>query len=241
MILLIFAPLLNDICENLSKKKLSFLCMLQIIFISMYSTITPFQDTTLCNILWFFFMYFFVYYLKKYCLYTKYSSERLFITAGIIYLLLTTVVIFIQESQNILGEYDILKYVYKIILQWLADFKSIPSFTIAVLIFIGLLNVNSFTSNFINSISASTFAVYILHQIPGFYSILWKKVFCIDKYINTVWYLPYIILVVVVIFIVAIILDYIRINTVERIFLNSKFIKNICKNVDAFYNGLKRD
>ena len=237
MILLIFAPILNDICENLSRKKLGFYCFLQIIFISVYSSITPFQDTTICNIFWFFFMYFFVYYLKKYDIQKKYSTSKLFLIAGTLYFIFTTLALLIQEliSENMLG-YNIFIHIYKLIFQWLADFKSIPNFTISVIIFVGFLNMNSFKISLINKISRSTFAVYIIHQIPGFYSVLWNEIFCINKYINTLLYIPYIFLVLIIIFVISIIIDKIRINTIEKKFLQNNLINKICLKIDCIYN-----
>lgn len=85
IILLIFAPLLNEICKLLTANKLKLFCILQFIFICVYSTLSPFQDTTLCNITWFFFIYFVVYYLKKNCEYKKFNSKKLILSAFVIY------------------------------------------------------------------------------------------------------------------------------------------------------------
>mgnify|MGYP006988155782 CR=1 FL=1 len=84
--------------------------------------------------------------------------------------------------------------------QCLFDFKSVPAFIISIFLFLAVLNFKSFKNKVINYISASTFAVYIFHQVPGWYDILWKKIFKVNSLINSELYILYI-LVIVVIFI----------------------------------------
>ena len=219
IILLIFAPLLNEICKLLTANKLKLFCILQFIFICVYSTLSPFQDTTLCNITWFFFIYFVVYYLKKNCEYKKFNSKKLILSAFVIYFLLASGVMFLNEMNSYISNYKILKITHRLLAQCLFDFKS-------------------FKNKVINYISASTFAVYIFHQVPGWYDILWKKIFKVNSLINSELYILYILVIVVVLFIIVMILEIIRKRCIESIFINSMPVKKICGFLDKRYYKL---
>ena len=219
IILLIFAPLLNEICKLLTANKLKLFCILQFIFICVYSTLSPFQDTTLCNITWFFFIYFVVYYLKKNCEYKKFNSKKLILSAFVIYFLLASGVMFFNEINSYISNYKILKITHRLLAQCLFDFKS-------------------FKNKVINYISASTFAVYIFHQVPGWYDILWKKIFKVNSLINSELYILYILVIVVVLFIIVMILEIIRKRCIESIFINSMPVKKICGFLDKRYYKL---
>ena len=201
IILLIFAPLLNEICKLLTANKLKLFCILQFIFISVYSTLSPFQDTTLCNITWFFFIY-------------------------------------LNEMNSYISNYKILKITHRLLAQCLFDFKSVPAFIISIFLFLAVLNFKSFKNKVINYISASTFAVYIFHQVPGWYDILWNKIFKVNSLINSEFYILYTLTIVVVLFIIVMILEIIRKRCMESIFINSMPVKKICGFLDKRYYKL---
>ena len=238
IILLIFAPLLNEICKLLTANKLKLFCILQFIFISVYSTLSPFQDTTLCNITWFFFIYFVVYYLKKNCEYKKFNSKKLILSAFVMYFLLASGVMFLNEMNSYISNYKILKITHRLLAQCLFDFKSVPAFIISIFLFLAVLNFKSFKNKVINYISASTFAVYIFHQVPGWYDILWNKIFKVNSLINSEFYILYTLTIVVVLFIIVMILEIIRKRCIESIFINSMPVKKICGFLDKRYYKL---
>ena len=160
------------------------------------------------------------------------------LSAFVMYFLLASGVMFLNEMNSYISNYKILKITHRLLAQCLFDFKSVPAFIISIFLFLAVLNFKSFKNKVINYISASTFAVYIFHQVPGWYDILWNKIFKVNSLINSEFYILYTLTIVVVLFIIVMILEIIRKRCIESIFINSMPVKKICGFLDKRYYKL---
>lgn len=57
---------------------------------------------------------------------------------------------------------------------WLDNIQSLPNITIAILIFNAFRRMNLGSISFVNILASSTFAVYIVHQVPAFRTFEWN-------------------------------------------------------------------
>ncbi|WP_251717090.1 acyltransferase [Lactobacillus agrestimuris] len=77
-------------------------------------------------------------------------------------------------------------------------------------LFLIFKNIDIKHSKFINTIAASTFAVYLIHCQTVFFPILWGKIIRAQQYENSSYIIIYEILIAIIIYIVATIIDLIR-------------------------------
>lgn len=70
----------------------------------------------------------------------------------------------------------------------LSDYKAIPNFLFAFLIFVGFSKLN-FYSEAINYISSSSLAAYIIHQTTAFSPIMWTKILCVQYWMKSDWFI----------------------------------------------------
>ena len=106
------------------------------------------------------------------------------------------------------------------------DIKSAPNILLAGFIFHFFITMRPRANKFINSASKGTFSVYIIHQVPAFYSLLWSTFF------NSEAWLPkhnvlYVIFVVLAVFTVCSVVDIPRRKWLEPAFSRAKFFKYI--------------
>lgn len=81
--LILFAPLLNKIINNIEKKDLKLLSILCVVFVSIVSTLPDLQSAYVCDSMWFLVVYIIIGYIKKYDVRIKLSKYVfLFIGGG---------------------------------------------------------------------------------------------------------------------------------------------------------------
>ena len=73
-----------------------------------------------------------------------------------------------------------------------------------------------FRSSFINKAAACTFGVYLIHENPNFYPVLWKKYLHSAYFVNTKYWFVYMILCTVLVYVVCSVIEYIRKNTIAK-------------------------
>lgn len=61
--------------------------------------------------------------------------------------------------------------------QYLVDIKTLPNFAIALSVFTFVLKIKERNNMIIIKLARTTFPIYIFHQVPAFYSILWDKIY----------------------------------------------------------------
>ena len=193
------------------------------------STIKGLQENYLSWLMWFIFIYIFIIYLKQFALkYFESIKPFVFLFSGVcVYSIV--IAIKIWAFQNNLS-------IYYILSQWLSDSKSLIDFLIAGCIFIFFVKLNIGSNKNINFIASSSFSVYVFHQIPAFYPILWFVILKVSAWRNSL-YMPFIaIFAVVMIYVVGTIFNLVYKYTLEAVLIKNRIARRIISKVDELYD-----
>lgn len=232
--LMIMSPFL-DIILKWDRKILKRALILAFVFISIVSTLPGIQDSYVCDSIWFWLVYLIIGYIKKY--------EIDFLDKNYNYLIFSMVIYVFLVLGWYLSEIYGLNAVNTLMNQFLLDIKTFPNFVISLLAFLYVKNLKTTNFTIINKISKCSFAVYIIHQMPCFISILWNKIFCIKKWINTPFFY-YPIIVAFELFVFAWIMELFREKCVVPIIRKNKAIKSMERKLDKWLfeiNGESND
>lgn len=86
---------------------------------------------------------------------------------------------------------------------------------------LGFVKMSPFTNRTINAIGSATFGVYLIHDNDYVRPILWKMILRLpDTIYGTRYLIPHMIVSVIVIFTVCAVIDLIRQNTIERLYIH---------------------
>ena len=230
--LLLFAPLLNEILKW-EKKKLRLLVFLLFYFVSLVSTIPDLQVAYVCDSLWCEVVYLIIGYLKKYPIRLKIRNGWRLGIALFLYLAIVTVR-YLHVAGAALPE--IVVFVAD---QYVQDIKTIPNFMIALCLVFFVLNLRPRRWKLVNTISGPVFAVYLFHQVPAFFPLLWK--YCFHRENPGVWYVLWAFLCV---YLVVTVLEYLRKKVLEPIFLRCWLVRKAEESLEQLYqsvDGTDRD
>lgn len=227
IILLLLAPYLRRLLE-LEKRKLRNLVLILFLFISGISTISGFNDTFLCALSWFVFIFLFIGYYKM-SIINRLGKRRKgwFLIAGIALYALAVGIRVIAYN----NELPFVALLDKAVSVWLVDYKSIPNFLCSLLIFTYFAKLDIGKKRVINFLASGAFAAYIIHQVPTFKYVLWYKIFRTD-----VWGGAFIIrylTTVLVFYLCANAFDYLRSSILEKQWLNCGPITRLCRFLDV--------
>ena len=75
--------------------------------------------------------------------------------------------------------------------QYIDDYKSIPNFLISLCFFYFFININLGNIKIINKIAVSAFSVYIVHQTPNLYQIIWNDMYFVTYWQKSEWLIGY--------------------------------------------------
>lgn len=220
LILMICSPYINIIIQNASKKQLE---RLIIILVFIWSFLPTFCNakTTWNTVGWFVLLYCIGAYVKKYMYDCSHKSLILSFEIAVLFML---IYIFSTIAFNYIG-YVTGKNIFLKNSIWFAYDWSTFSLIIAVCLFIGFLNLNIKYNKTINIISSTTFGVYLLHS-NGLYNIFINIFKSTDAYMgDTFCMICNIVISVVLIYAAGVIIDLIRQNTIEKLYI--RFIDKI--------------
>ncbi|MBB5226580.1 hypothetical protein DYE50_06345 [Treponema ruminis] len=224
--LLLVAPYINSLfC--LSQKYIKSIILILFIIFSFYSTVYPkSMDTAMCNFSWFLFIYLFMGYYKLYVHENFYFNKYLALLIGItLYVGLVTVYAFTQG------------FLQKQALRFLFDFKTIPNFLICLCVFYFFSHIDIGSLSWLNSIAKGTLAVYLIHQHCAFKDYLWHNIFHCDLWIKSdnEFFPLQTLLLVISLFFIACIIDFIRRFFIEPNWIKSKLFTFLEMQIEKLY------
>lgn len=208
-ILYILTPFINKyICGLERKEHLNFILVNLLIF-SIFGMITT-QDYYGNELIQFIIFYIIGAYLKKYRdnIFNKGNNNKIiFIITSLI--LILSVVIFDLLGTKILifGKYS----------TYLFGRTSIISILFAISIFNIFTSKRKYSNNFINQISSAVLGVYLISDNNLVRNILWTDILKVHEYVNSNLLFIHMIVSLLIIFIVCIIVELARKNTIEKI------------------------
>lgn len=240
IILMFFSPFLNRFLKNGGKKIVSALILvlsMVVVFIPSFIPISKFvlTDDFGSDLFVFVFIYILIGGVKLYYgnLFNKFKYKVFFITAGI--LSYSTLVLLRFLPYILPSNYIITDIISKIGFYYRMNFNTVFCILSAVSFFMFFCNKKMKINKTINTFAEGTFGVYIVHQVPSFYPILWKGWMILKfKFLGN---LPFfsIIVVIVTFFcidIFIIICNRLIVSRLTNIILNL----NVAKKISDFFN-----
>ncbi|MCI6996805.1 MAG: acyltransferase, partial [Eubacterium sp.] len=97
------------------------------------------------------------------------------------------------------------------------EMNTITGFLCAILLFAGFKNSSIQSNKLINRIARCTFGVYLLHDNPLIRKYIWQDLLQNNRHINEILFIPRMITSVAFVFLIGIIIEWIRQNTLNRI------------------------
>ena len=100
---------------------------------------------------------------------------------------------------------------------YLMNRTSLLSIVFSIAFFNLFNNRNQYSNNYINTISSCVLGVYLISDNPLIRKILWTNIFKVYKYINSNFLLLHMIGCVIITFLICIIIEFIRKNTIGKL------------------------
>ena len=166
------------------------------------------RSNFLSDVAWFVYVYLLVGYLKNNNIFEEIYirfSKWLFFFVGVGSYLILILITYVEHKYN-LKELFVFEYM-------LFDIHCAPNLICAMSIFIWVKRLNIGCIPLINFMSRSALSVYLIHQVPVFYPILWNDIFMADSLILSKYFALYAVFVSVIVYFLSILIDYIRIAT----------------------------
>ena len=94
--------------------------------------------------------------------------------------------------------------------------QSLPIVLTSLFLFLGFLKLSIPYSRTINSIASTTFGIYLLHDNSFSQNFLWNGLFNCSRGAYSVWFIPYTLLMIFLVFCLCCLIDLTRIHFVEN-------------------------
>lgn len=213
LVFFILIPYINKLISKMNKKEfknLLFIIMLFFVILPSFNIIT-----TINYVFWFIVMYLVGAYLRLYTpkIFLRNSNNILLTITSFIGAICSIVLLYFYSKNKMFHP----GYYYF----WVADVNKIFAILPAVTSFILFKNIKIKYNKIINTLARSTFGVLLIHaNSDTMRYFLWHDVFLIpDSFYNKYYYL-YILGTVIVVYIICIIIDYLRISFIEKKYMN---------------------
>lgn len=203
----LFIPFLNILVSNLNKKTHAQLCMLCLFIYTLLPTL-GLMYVMLNYITWFCVLYFISSYIRYYGLINKYESKHWggLAILSILAAICSVLILLIKEKTS---SYDMYRFV--------VDSNAVFAVLVSVTSFMFFLTLRIYNYKLINKIAASTFGVLLIHaNSDTMRQWLWNDVLKVDRMYYSDYTCIYATCNVFLIFCVCIVIDYVRIHTIER-------------------------
>ena len=227
IIFYLFIPFINILINNMNKTKHRLLILLLLFVYSFLGNI-PGITITLNYISLYFVIYLIGAYIKLY-------PEKIFYRKKIINLILISLIII-----DILSILVCIYFGYKINVQmayyFINDSNKILAILTSITLFLCFKNMNIGYSKFINTVARSTFGVLLIHSnTETMRNFLWRKLLNNVSIYETNSIYIHAILSIIGVFVICIIIDYIRIKLIEE-----KFFEIIYDKIIYCYNKINK-
>ena len=120
--------------------------------------------------------------------------------------------------------------------------QSILTFLSALSLFMVFKKCNIGYIKWINVVASATFGVYLIHENDIIKHLLWSEVFKNAQYQDSIFLIPYSIVVVAIVYVACTLIDLLRQQFIEKPFmiLVNRYSKKIVKPFEVIINAVKR-
>ncbi len=207
-VLYIIHPFLNKFLNTIDKKTYQSLLVILVFIWSIIPTLFK-MDFEGNSLTWFVTLYAIAGYIRLYG-FNKNIKLKYYLIVLIVSLLITYLTSFIYTmlSINSIKYYDDIIFFY--------GQEKLTTLVISLSLFMLFLNLHINYHKWINALASTTFGVYLIHDYSPFRKILWSMIFKNSSYQNSLYLIPYTIIVVLVVYAVCTLIDLIRIKLIEK-------------------------
>lgn len=233
VLLFLFHPFLNMVLNKINKSTYQII-MLALVLI--WSVIPTFTDKRLYvnEFLWFITLYVIAGYIRLYDFNPKFKCRHY------MSLWLLSMIVTIGWTIVCLSFY---KYNNKVFSTptFFFSLNTLTCLLNALMLFMAFKTIKMKNNKIINTIASTTLAVYLVHDSDYVRRFLWIKLFKNNTFINSLWFIPYSIMVCFLVFIVISIIDLIRIKTIHKVYVKSieKWSPAIAKACGKIYKPIR--
>lgn len=234
ILLMILSPFLNYFINNLDAKLFKKILITLIILTVFISGTIPGALGVMSNgLIWFVVLYLTIGYIKKYVDLTKNTLKVNLGISMLSYLALVISVVLL----NVLGHklnnnVTILNHCTYFMKQ-----NSIFIFVTSIELFVAFIKLPTINNKFINKIAGCTLGVYLIHDNAFMREYLWKTIFKNQSYYFSNNLLIYSIFAIITVYIICTIIDLIRQETIEKIYI--KVTNNLCNKTEKSFLKFK--
>lgn len=231
IIVYLLSNYINKFLKSISKKEYILLMVLLLIIWSIIPTLIN-GKIGFSNIDWFILLYMIGAYIKLYVNNDNINIKKVIILLNILIVLSAISIIGLN---NLYNRFKINP------LHFALPMNQILPLSISICLFLIFLNYKCNNSKIINRIASCTLGVYLIHTHLLLRDIIWIRIFKVNDFINSEYVVLYEIFVIIVIYSICTIIEYIRQNTVEKLYIKlidkiEKKIKLNTKIIDKYIN-----
>ena len=210
LLLVMIAPVLRLFVEHTEKK--TFLTI--VIFFTIVWSILPtvrLNAPEYSNFVWFVYLFLLGAYMKKYPL-NVFERIRIYHGFGCLILIMiaTVTVRFCGDKYLFIKENAV--YLF-------GEMNKVPALICAITLFWGFHNCKLQNNRHIKLIAGCVFGAYLLHDNPYIRNFIWIQLFPNYKNINEVYFIPILLLCIIVVFSCGVVIEYFR-KFIMRLLIN---------------------
>lgn len=199
VILFLATPALNFVIRNFEKKALAFMLGWMIFFFSIAPSIGfTILDGRGFNFLHFILLYFIGAYIKLYVT----PPLKYYLTGYILSIILIVMYTCLLDLMGRNAGYITASFAYNNILVLLSS----------ICLFGVFLNIKLKFNPYINYLSSLVFGVYLFHEHPQVKRILYQDIFQNHNYYDSIWFIPNLLLTVLVVLILGLFIEHLRVK-----------------------------
>lgn len=225
----ILLPFLVKVNKSLKKNQLLYLVVILFYFevgTQIIGAYTLYTQHFSSELLLFVFLFFLMSYLKHYPISILNNRLSMALVVTTTYAMVATTMYFYLSGfrgDNLL-----------FLLQIFNDESSIAYILGGIALFYFFKNTHIHHSRYINTIAVSTFGVLLIHDHNFFRYTLWSKILKVQDWYYSDYYPVFLVLTIVLVFVVCILIDFVRRYTLEKAIEKSNYINSVCEKWDKF-------
>ena len=226
---ILFTPMLNKYINSIDRNthKNNIIILLLVFSIIPMLSVNVFAFS---NLTFFFLEYFIGSYIRLYNF--TLTKTKLLLLLSINFLIIIISIIVFNYIGNIINN----SLVIGLSNYFLATNYSIFTISLAISIFLLFKNINIGYNKFINYISSSVLSIYLIHDNHIVGKLIWSNYFPNTMFIDSILFVPMMILKCLSIFIICIIIDKVRILLFDKLF--DKLSEKTEKFIRIFYKRI---
>ena len=212
-VLYLIHPFLNVLLRNLDKTVYQSLIFLSVIC---WSIIPTFFESNFegSNLLWFITLYAIAGYVRLYGFNSKLKSKHYFL----LFALFSVLTYSLSAAFALLGTKNASFVPY---IRFWYEQEKLTVLLVSVSLFMAFAKLNMKYHKWINVLGSATFGVYLLHDHKLIRNPVWVKLFHSADYQNSLILIPYSIAVVLAVYAICTLIDLLRQQTVERLYMKA--------------------